>query len=351
MQCKGCARAMYCGRACQERAWKHVHSRECKILRTGVLDVETDDVKLAVRLFLEKEWTSDRLSAIDLDWTGLRPDELIIPQKEYVLTMSQDRRAARMAMARNGAEKVALALVSGGVPVLQSATPEAVVDYFLSSKCNNFGIWNDLLVPRGAGVYPVGALLNHSCCGNCVMQYGPGNMQIVRAIRPIAAGDELCHSYLDQAAITADRQEVLMRDYNFRCDCERCVPDCQLNAAMAGFLPVVACEGPEEGPPVSYLGMKLEQMPVPVLKADTAVVKRLAEMAALYERFARFDVAAEEALEPLRLVCHIRMRCVQSHCRQAACIFSILVCILSPPECGRQPQRFGPGLWRVGPAT
>ena len=39
----------------------------------------------------------------------------------------------------------------------------------------------------GAGIYPAGALLNHSCDGNCVMQYSePGHVQNVRCLRDVS---------------------------------------------------------------------------------------------------------------------------------------------------------------------
>ena len=117
-----------------------------------------------------------------------------------------------------------------------------IANYIAASKCNNFAIHNDLLVPRGAGVYPLGALLNHACDGNCAMQYinvGSGgggggkaltktktspayHVQTVRTLRNVAKGEELCHAYIDVAATRTARLEILQMDYNFVCDCIRC---------------------------------------------------------------------------------------------------------------------------------
>ena len=53
----------------------------------------------------------------------------------------------------------------------------------------------------GAGVYPIGALLNHSCDANCVVSYNPStHAQIIRCMQDVAAGEELTHMYLDAAA-------------------------------------------------------------------------------------------------------------------------------------------------------
>ena len=50
-------------------------------------------------------------------------------------------------------------------------TPDALYEHLCRFQCNNFGITDDLLLPIGAGVYPNGALLNHSCDPNCVITY------------------------------------------------------------------------------------------------------------------------------------------------------------------------------------
>ena len=38
-------------------------------------------------------------------------------------------------------------------------------------RVNNFAIVDDVMSAAGAGVYPAGALLNHSCAPNCVLVY------------------------------------------------------------------------------------------------------------------------------------------------------------------------------------
>lgn len=49
--------------------------------------------------------------------------------------------------------------------------PVAIDRMLCSFQCNNFGITDDLLMPIGAGVFPAGAILNHSCDPNCVVTY------------------------------------------------------------------------------------------------------------------------------------------------------------------------------------
>ena len=80
-----------------------------------------------------------------------------------------------------------------------------------------------LLFSRGAGVYPMGAMLNHSCVPNCYLSYEPGtHAQVIRTAVPVQAGQELTHPYADVATSVHDRQESLAQDYFFVCQCPRC---------------------------------------------------------------------------------------------------------------------------------
>jgi SET and MYND domain-containing protein len=88
-------------------------------------------------------------------------------------------------------------------------------------QCNNFGILDALQFVIGHGVYPQGAILNHSCDPNCILTY-EGSQQVIRTIQPVKDGDELHHSYTDICEPTSIRQEHLQMIYGFQCECDRC---------------------------------------------------------------------------------------------------------------------------------
>ena len=74
-----------------------------------------------------------------------------------------------------------------------------------------------------AGCYPNAALLNHSCVPNCVLVFR-GPRLSVTAVKHIAAGEELCHSFADLLAPTAQRRRVAPEAVvRVRIDCAACV--------------------------------------------------------------------------------------------------------------------------------
>lgn len=52
-----------------------------------------------------------------------------------------------------------------------STTKRVVGTWLRAFQANNFAISSELMVPKGAGVYTIGSLLNHSCCPNCILTY------------------------------------------------------------------------------------------------------------------------------------------------------------------------------------
>lgn len=88
---------------------------------------------------------------------------------------------------------------------------------------NNFGIVDDMLRVTGRGVYPLTALLNHSCTPNCILRYTTegGILEVIAAF-DILPGIELTHSYVDLVSTTTTRNERLQTTYGFQCTCQRC---------------------------------------------------------------------------------------------------------------------------------
>eukprot|EP00052_Salpingoeca_macrocollata_P025145 m.228472 g.228472 ORF g.228472 m.228472 type:complete len:481 (+) comp22386_c0_seq15:1901-3343(+) len=206
-RCAACGWVAYCGKGCQLKAWKNHHKWECKALKShaaGVPGGVVDCAILAARTLLTMQRAGPDAS-VTKEIRGMVYDDAIVKDQ---------RPCARF---------VCLLLRDYTLPL--NPSEEELCRLLAAFQANNFAIADDLLVARGAGVYPAGALLNHSCLGNCVMQYEHGQVQVVRCIQPVAQGEELCHSYVDQASTRTDRLAKLQLQYGFVCTCERCGAD------------------------------------------------------------------------------------------------------------------------------
>lgn len=92
-----------------------------------------------------------------------------------------------------------------GPPPPNAGKPEAEVD--------GMGI--------STGLWVRAARINHSCVPNTEKEF-VGDMMLVRAKRPISAGEEILHSYVDERSTYKARKEALMTTWGFECGCGLC---------------------------------------------------------------------------------------------------------------------------------
>mmetsp|Transcript_48 Transcript_48/g.83 ORF Transcript_48/g.83 Transcript_48/m.83 type:complete len:476 (+) Transcript_48:25-1452(+) len=81
------------------------------------------------------------------------------------------------------------------------------------------------------GLFPLGAMVNHSCVANCAWSVMNGCF-VVRAVTKIAQGHELTLPYVDLGLPTAERRHRLMRSKFFLCRCERCESPSELGRCV-----------------------------------------------------------------------------------------------------------------------
>ncbi|TDH71883.1 hypothetical protein CCR75_002520 [Bremia lactucae] len=116
---------------------------------------------------------------------------------------------------------------------LDSFAMEKTVRMLSRFRNNNFAICDELLLPLGAGCFPLGAMINHSCDPNCAVTFVPKTLNMeFRAMRSILSGEEVTQSYgsLDELLIVVDvalprreRHQRLQHKYHFTCACFRCL--------------------------------------------------------------------------------------------------------------------------------
>jgi hypothetical protein len=98
---------------------------------------------------------------------------------------------------------------------------------------------------EGIGLFPLQAMLNHSCEPNVSLQKGEDDEDDGRVVAtvaaPVAAGTELCNAYIDvELPLAARRREL--REYGFVCVCARCVREAAAGAATEEEEPAMACD-------------------------------------------------------------------------------------------------------------
>lgn len=237
-RCSRCKCVFYCDRSCQEEDWKAGHKLECsargileqKLAEEGIHGpAAVKDALLAGRCIRAATAAKDMLGA-----SGTLADLETLEDRTEAGEREQWQRMASVAATH-------APQLLGGVGGDGAAH---LADAFSRFRNNNFAVVDDLFIPIGAGCFPKGAALNHSCAPNCVLGYtlvaGQRPQQVIRVMEDLAEGAELTHSYVEMALPTWERQAQLQETYGFECRCTACasgsrsVMDALLVADAAG---------------------------------------------------------------------------------------------------------------------
>jgi hypothetical protein len=113
----------------------------------------------------------------------------------------------------------------------------------LAVQCNAAAITYalDRTLKIGIGLFLPAAYLNHSCRPNCDWFFDNDGRMVMRALRPIAAGEEITYSYIQLYQSRTDRHAELKRIYYIReCLCDRCSRTQEKNSEDA-FMRMLLC--------------------------------------------------------------------------------------------------------------
>ncbi|KAK4119744.1 hypothetical protein N657DRAFT_649890 [Parathielavia appendiculata] len=111
----------------------------------------------------------------------------------------------------------------GAASGLQKTVDGPVVDVFRIHDIvarNAFGLGQDT---GNAGLWVRAAYINHSCIPNAEREF-IGDLMVVRAVRDIAAGEEIVLSY-DESGDYDARQRSLLTTWGFECGCALCAAE------------------------------------------------------------------------------------------------------------------------------
>ena len=242
LKCSACKTVKYCSTACQRADWQRNHKAECAAIVPlfSVSDpAAATNAVLLGRLLRGKELNT---SSTPPTVVSAGPIPAVYTHTlADVLAMEADPRSSRRT------EWAATVGLAKAHHLLPRETDDAQCSRIVSSfDVNNFMITNDLMDSRAAGCFPAGALLNHSCAPNCMLSYtratpatptavttktagagaaGAPCVLVIRTLRAVPAGEELCHSYTEIARPREERQVHLRDMYGFTCGCPLCVAE------------------------------------------------------------------------------------------------------------------------------
>ncbi|KAL8198918.1 UNVERIFIED_CONTAM: hypothetical protein K2H54_029567 [Gekko kuhli] len=279
--CRGCSYAKYCSQTCAQLAWENYHWRECSLggllLTLGVFchvafravlvassaeihtlvgesHGENSGEANAAKGSASKEQDLASVPGCDADgryhssyqavFSLLSHTEKQSPEFLFLCSLSVAALCKRL-----GEPGLAAPVWGKSPPERQEgATPaeappelkilgEAMLKHMLQLRCNAQAVTTlrqsgsgDKLVASSEQVrlavalFPVVSLLNHSCDPNTSVTFSRTTAE-VRALQPIAKGQEILHCYGPHKCRVgaAERHKELLAQYFFSCQCQACL--------------------------------------------------------------------------------------------------------------------------------
>jgi SET and MYND domain-containing protein len=208
-RCSRCQLAYYCNATCQRAHWA-AHRDECAALAQLP---ESGRAHLSPQLML----------AIRVAWLFVRErDSPRVKRIATLVTNVAHQSEATIAEFNKLATLCSRVLFLQKAPDCQYVSVPFLTGILSTLGANAIGITEPVeLTDVGIALFDRISLLNHSCDPNAVVLFD-GAAAIVRALKPIAAGDEITISYVDRATDRFERQRQLASQYFFTCSCSRC---------------------------------------------------------------------------------------------------------------------------------
>ncbi|KAJ3045762.1 hypothetical protein HDV00_007888 [Rhizophlyctis rosea] len=237
LACSNCrSQTFYCSNECREEDAER-HSLECDVLKdlpgtaaANFVDYGLMRLVLAVLVRRAKDAQTESESP-SLPLNKLRPPTPYACVKD-LLSHKTSNKSSWLQAVQAAAED----LFSQLKPPLTTPTEE-IITLACQINSNSHGMRD----PTGngnmdvaVGMFPLVAMLNHSCMPNCAYVGIAHGQMLVRTLRPVAEGEELTVSYVDLYAGREERRGKLLETKNFWCECERCVEDSERDREVDG---------------------------------------------------------------------------------------------------------------------
>ena len=228
-RCSVCKVTRYCSLECQQFHWP-LHRLECPHLLdffTLVDDVnESDTARLIFisRILLAHRFIKEQKSQGKL----LKP---ILAEMEQTMALAESLATTgdMMDIEKKPLPESAKRLMSDHIVQYMTGQARRATE----AEHGEVQLWARRLVTNSlaisaalntSAIAAVVSLANHDCTPNAV-QVPDGRFCHLAAKTSIAAGEEICISYISEAELlqpTAARQKELMTIYRFKCECDKC---------------------------------------------------------------------------------------------------------------------------------
>ncbi|VDO31462.1 unnamed protein product [Haemonchus placei] len=193
-KCKGCRMFYYCSADCQKKDWP-LHKTECSMCK--VLDgVSNEEVRLVMRLAIK--WAAGEMGEITV-----RTLNRIVVADVRSLSTLEDHADAFEIKSRQIFRLARVACV------------------------NSFSLTNNYSTTIGIALCIKLSVIDHSCKPNVRYAYRGTTAVMVptdMSHKPKSL-KEARHSYINDLLPRKVRREILMKDYNFHCECEGCLDE------------------------------------------------------------------------------------------------------------------------------
>ncbi|XP_063066560.1 histone-lysine N-methyltransferase SMYD1a [Engraulis encrasicolus] len=294
-RCAQCKFAHYCDRTCQRAAWDE-HKKECSAIRNIGMPP-----KESVRLVARTMWrmqkhgprvTDSQLSS--LDWL-----------QDHLSDMTEEEKKILEADVQK--------FMDYWPKSRRTLSRDYIAHLFGVLKVNGFSLSDQRgLAAVGVGIFPNLCLVNHDCWPNCTVILNHGNQSALdsalhsqrrielRAMGPIAEGEELTVSYVDFLNLAKDRQKALKKQYYFECSCEHCTKGIKDDLMMATKETADKKAAAEQAKEVTELSVKtFEKVEEARLTGDFETVVKLCRECLQKQE----ALLADTHLHQLRILC------------------------------------------------